>query len=361
MLSSRSLTRTTAGRSSRRARISSSARWSPVEIAVPALKVSRHGLRGGSGRPPPVLERDTEEAHERPQLGGVGARRQCHVGGIREEDEPVPAVRVREPVERREDPVVRLRRDARRHVEHDERGRVGGCEGRRGPVDPKRGDEEPGGRSEHRDECDQLDDPGPARGAPKAPRVRERDGARGHGRSLSARSARPPTAAASGWGRDQATLSAFVARPSPTRVLATRPRSPAARRRSGLPRPCDSRRSRTARSYSSASVRQHGRRHGAPSRRGRRRPGRAAPQRLRRARRGRSAAARSRQEGSRSVAGTPDRGPRRRRQGRAARRRSTPWARRSCVRRRRRARQGAARRGSRARKRTRDRGRRAAG
>ena len=251
------------------------------------------------GQPSPGPGRDAEEAHERPQLGRVGAGRKCHVGGVREEDEPVPAVRVGEPVERREDPVVGLRRDARRDVEHDDRGRRLRGERRRRPVDPERGHEEPSGRAEHGRQRDQLDDPRPARrlsgGAPR-PRAGWRSTC---SRPLALRAVgearpRPPRQAVDATRRrGRRSWRALPPRASSPPARGAQP--PAAGPGSAGPAtPAGAeRRARTR----PPRWRRHARRHGAPSRRGRRRRGRGAPQHLRRAPRGRSATARSRQRG----------------------------------------------------------------
>ena len=128
MLSSRSLTRTTAGRSSRRSRISSSARWSPVEIAVPALNVSRHGLRGGSGSPPPVLG-GTRKKRTNGRSSAASVPGGSAMYAVSEKrTSPYRPFESASRSSVASDPVVRLRRDARRDVEHDDRGRVDGCE-----------------------------------------------------------------------------------------------------------------------------------------------------------------------------------------------------------------------------------------
>ena len=128
--------------------------------------------------------------------------------------------------------------------------------------------------------------PRQARRAPVRRAARSVSGARGRGapprRRAEVRSTSPglrlgpigelPGRAAVRLGRDQATRSAPAASAG-TRVRATRPRSPAARRRSAVERPVDSRSRRTARSNSSPSVGGSRLAGGARSRRARRRRG----------------------------------------------------------------------------------------
>ena len=314
--------RTTAGRSSRRSRISSSARSRPVEIRVPAPNVSGPRASGRIGQPSPCPRRDTEEAHERPQLGGGSARRQCHIGGVREEDEPnwpfesaswSSVARIRSYVSdemlaetsaRRSPSCQRVRRrwwsgrsEARRR-------------GARRPLRAPR-------RARSAGRC------GPARGPPKARLASE------SGMALevltAARSRRD------GQGRRPPLRQVVDAtRRHGRRSWRPSPRAPSRPARGAPPpaggplgRPCDSRRSRTARSYS--SLRAGGTRAAAEPRRD---EDDGDQDEQRRAACGESGEdARPRREargGSRSAADTRARGPRRRPRGRAARRRSTP-------------------------------------
>ncbi len=205
--------------------------------------------RSGSG-----LGGDVEEPEQRLQLPCRRVRRQGLIGGVGEQDQAVGAVRADEPVERGGDARVRVGRDARRDIEHDDP--AGRCGQQRPGLRrlAERADQE---RDHGRDRNGGAGEPQPPDGG-RSPFERGTVAERDRGRATPLRSSagaharRGRRASSHRAARARGATRRCPPRSAPARAHATtREARLAARRRSSASRVADSRRSLTARSRSS--------------------------------------------------------------------------------------------------------------